>query len=276
MIFHDKYINRRNKLKSFLCVGLDPEEEKLPSTLRNSSDPLMDFCKEIIDATNEEAVCYKPNIAFFERKGSKGFAEFEKVIRYIKINYPKIPVIADVKRGDLANTAKEYAKYYFDELGVDSVTLSPYMGKDTIEPFLTHSRGHAFLLCLTSNPSSSDFQKLKINADSMFLYEKVADFSNTLNQNYENQVGIVVGGTHPQEIGNLRNRCPGLIFLIPGYGAQGGTLGDIVSQSGKNSLINSSSSIIFSSREKDFANSAKDKAKEINVEMKKWYGQLES
>ncbi|NUM41034.1 MAG: orotidine-5'-phosphate decarboxylase, partial [Leptospiraceae bacterium] len=202
--------------------------------------------------------------------GSRGFSEFEKLIRYIKITYPQTPIIADVKRGDLANTAKEYSKYYFDELGVDSVTLSPYMGKDSIEPFLKMSKGHVFLLCLTSNPSSSDFQKLK-TSDDIFFYKEVAKFSDLLNQEFHNQVGIVVGGTHPKEIGDLRKTHKELNFLIPGYGAQGGSLEDIVKNSGPNSIINSSRSIIFSSSGKNFSDSAKLKAIEINNEMKKLY-----
>lgn len=272
MNFYTKFIARRDKLTSNLCIGLDPEEEKLPKSIQNSPEPLFEFCKHIIDATEEFAVCYKPNIAFFERKGSKGFAEFEKVIRHLKINYSKIPIIADVKRGDLGNTAKEYAKYYFDDLGVDSITLSPYMGKDTIEPFLNHSKGHVFLLCLTSNPSSEDFQKQILNHD-LFLYEKVALFSEKLNEEFKNQVGIVVGGTHPKELEALRKRCQNLIFLVPGFGAQGGTLDDILSKTGKNSVINSSRAIIFASKENDFAKAAKEKASEINSEMVKFFTQ---
>ncbi len=270
MKFFDKFIQRKNKLHSFLCIGLDPDESKLPNVMQNSSEPLFEFCKEIIDATCDEAVCFKPNIAFFERRGSKGFLEFEKVIRHLKINHSKIPIIADVKRGDLANTSKEYAKYYFDDLGVDSITLSPYMGKDTVEPFLNHSRGYVFLLCLTSNPSSDDFQKKIIQGEKIFLYEKVALFSEKLNGEFKNQVGIVVGGTHPDELGALRECCPNLVFLIPGFGAQGGALDEILLKSGQNSIINSSRSIIFSSNGKDFAESAQKKAKEINLEMKKF------
>jgi orotidine-5'-phosphate decarboxylase len=254
-------------LKSKLCIGIDPEWEKLPEKIKEKPKALFMFSKNIIDATFEYAVAYKPNIAFFERFGSKGISEFEELVYYSKNQYPEIPIIADCKRGDLANTSKEYAKYFFGELKVDSITLSPYMGEDSIQPYLEYSDHFVFLLCLTSNPSSSDLQRIKLSSN-LNLYEYVANYSNELNKKYKDQIGIVVGATHPTELAELRKNFPELVFLIPGYGAQGGSLEDIMNVSGELSLINSSRSIIFASNQSDFSEQAKLKAKEISFEMR--------
>ncbi len=270
MKFYDKFTNRSNELKTLLCLGLDPEWEKLPASIKTSDKPLFTFCKEIIDATHDIVVSYKPNIAFFERFGFKGIEQFENIVEHITSNYPHVSIVADVKRGDLANTAKEYAKYYFGDLKVDTVTLSPYMGGDSIEPFLEYKDHAVFLLCLTSNPASKDLQKIKTSNEKNF-YEEVANFSKSLNEKYKDQVGIVVGATHPEELAQIRNAFPELAFLIPGYGAQGGNLSDIMKVCARNSLINSSRSIIFDSNGTDFATKARKKAEEINLEMKKLY-----
>ena len=267
MKFINKIKNRLSNLKSKLCIGIDPEWEKLPEKVKEQPSSLFMFSKNIVDTTSEYAIAYKPNIAFFERFGSKGIAEFEELIYYLKNKYPEIPIIADCKRGDLSNTSKEYAKYFFGDLKVDSITLSPYMGEDSIQPYLEFVNHFVFLLCLTSNPSSNDLQRIKIDSKQNF-YEYVAKFSNDLNKKYKDQIGIVVGATHPIELADLRKKFPELVFLIPGYGAQGGSLKDIMSVSGDLSLINSSRSIIFASNQSDFADQAKLKAKEITLEMR--------
>lgn len=270
MGFYIKFTKRAINLKSLLCVGLDPEWEKLPANIKTSDKPLFTFCKEIVDATYDQAVAYKPNIAFFERFGFKGIEQFENLVNHITSKYPEVSIVADVKRGDLANTAKEYAKYYFEDLKVDTVTLSPYMGSDSIEPFLEYKDHAVFLLCLTSNPASKDLQKIKTSSGKNF-YEEVANFSKSLNEKYKDQVGLVVGATHPEELSQIRNAFPELAFLIPGYGAQGGNLGDIMKVCAHNSLINSSRSIIFNSSGTDFAVKAREKVLEINLEMAKLF-----
>lgn len=266
MNFFDKFQNRKKELNSLLCIGLDPELEKLPESIQKSNFALSEFCISIIDATSEFAASFKPNIAFFERFGSKGFLEFEKVIFHLTSNYPHIPIVADCKRGDLANTSKEYAKYFFGELKVDSITLSPYMGEDSIEPYLEYKNHAVFLLGLTSNPSSNDLQKLKSSSEK-FFYEEVIDFSKKLNTKYKNQVGIVVGATHPVELKKIRDKDSEQVFLIPGFGAQGGSLETLLPICGKNSLINSSRSIIFASSKTDFQEAAHDEAKKIHQKM---------
>ncbi len=266
--FQRKFFARREKLNSLLCIGLDPEWEKLPHQCLNSQSPLFEFSKSIISATHEYAVAWKPNIAFFERYGSKGFSDFERIIDYCKTTDETIPIIADAKRGDLANTAKEYAKYYFENLKVDALTINAYMGKDTIIPYLDLG-GFAFILCLTSNPSSVELQKIKLADNLTFFYEEVSDFSAKLEESYPGQIGIVMGGTHPSELGKIRLRHPNLPFLIPGYGAQGGSLEDIYHACGKNSLINSSRGVTLLSRNDDYKSLASKKASEIQVEFNK-------
>ena len=266
MGFYKKFTTRATQLKSLLCIGLDPEWEKIPTSIKSSDKPLFAFCKEIVDATHDHAVAYKPNIAFFERFGFKGIEQFENLVNHITSKYPEVAIVADVKRGDLANTAKEYAKYYFGDLKVDTVTLSPYMGGDSIEPFLEYKDHAVFLLCLTSNPASKDLQKI-ITSKGKNFYEEVANFSKTLNGKYKDQVGLVVGATHPEELSQIRNAFPELAFLIPGYGAQGGNLGELMKVCARNSLINSSRSIIFNSTGSDFATKAREKVIEINQEM---------
>ncbi len=270
MNFYNKFTTRSTELQSLLCVGLDPEWEKLPSSVRNSEKPLFTFCKDIVDVTHDLVVSYKPNIAFFERFGFRGIEQFENLIQHITSNYPQISIIADVKRGDLANTAKEYAKYYLGDLKVDAVTLSPYMGADSIEPFLEYKNHGVFLLCLTSNPSSKDLQKIQTSNGKNY-YEEVANFAKSLNDKYKDQVGLVVGATHPEELAEVRNAFPKLAFLIPGYGAQGGNLGELMKVCARNSLINSSRSILFNSTGSDFAEKAREKVIEISSEMKELY-----
>ena len=265
MAFAEKFLKRLNRIETPLCVGLDPEWEKLPLFVKDQLSPLAYFCKEIVDATAESAVAFKPNIAFFERFGARGIAQFEDVIQHIKIKHPDIPIVADIKRGDLANTSKEYARYYFQTLGVDSITVSPYMGMDSLEPYLDMG-GFVFILCLTSNPGSSDFQRLPLEFSTPF-FEHIATFFEGESSRYPEQLGIVVGGTHPEDLERIRGLAPSLHILIPGFGAQGGKLEEILPVSGKLSLINSSRSILYASTGEDFATKAGDAARKIRNDM---------
>lgn len=271
--FVSKFKRRRDELGSVLCIGLDPEFEKLPEICQKSDRPLFEFCKAIVSSTSSYAVAWKPNLAFFERFGGKGLLEFEAYVRYAKEVSPDIPIIADAKRGDLANTAKEYAKYYFEFLGVDALTVSPYMGKDSLTPYLDLG-GTIFVLGLTSNPSSVDFQKQKLSQNNRYLYEEVAIQMEGLGRSYPGQVGLVVGGTHPEELSNLRKLLPELYFLIPGFGAQGGDLKSILSASGKNSVVNSSRGITLSSISSEFGSIAKEKAKLVHKAMNEEFSSL--
>lgn len=269
MFFQEKLSNRIKTLRSFLCIGLDPDFDKLPPFVREKKEPLFEFCKEIVRKTHSYAIAYKPNIAFFERFGSKGFIQLEKLLAYIRKVEPHILIVLDAKRGDLANTSKEYAKYYFRELKVDSVTINPYMGRDSIEPYLNEG-GHVFSLCLTSNPGAYDLQYLKLNSGRE-LFVKVAEYINLLNKEYENRFGLVVGANHKEEIARIREIAPKLCFLMPGLGAQGATLQDIFPYSGQLVLINSSREILFISQEEDFSEKSREKAKEISNFMRAYY-----
>lgn len=265
--FSEKFLKRRAQIGSPLCIGLDPEWEKLPVLAKDQKHPLSYFCNAIVDSTAEYACAYKPNIAFFERFGSHGILQFEEVIHHLKTKYPHIPIVADVKRGDLANTSKEYAKYYFQNLGIDSITVSPYMGMDSILPYIEYG-GHIFILCLTSNAGSSDFQRLSLEFSTPF-YEHLATFFEGESSNFPGQLGLVVGATHPFDLEKIRNLSPSLHLLIPGYGAQGGKIEEILPICGKLSLINSSRSIIFASTGTDFAVNAREVSHSIHLSMKR-------
>jgi len=264
--FIQKFKTRREQLKSLLCVGIDPEWEKLPHDCLAEKSPLLYFSQSIVRATHLYATAWKPNVAFFERFGAKGFQEFENYIHFCKEVNESIPIIADAKRGDLANTAKEYAKYYFETLRVDALTVNAYMGRDTILPYLELG-GFVFILCLTSNPSSIDFQKLVLKDSVTYLYEEVSDFCARLEIEYPDQIGMVMGGTHPEELRKMRARHPKMMFLIPGYGAQGGSLEEIYSACGQNALINSSRGVTLLSRGEDYTRLASEKAAEIQTQM---------
>ena len=202
MNFYNKYATRVDKTGSLLCIGLDPDINRLPDNIKNEPEPLYYFCKEIADAVHEYSSAFKPNIAFFEAHGYKGIQQYEKLCDYLKKEYPDIPVIADIKRGDIGNTAKEYASYYFGRLGVDSVTVSPYMGRDSISPFLSNDDSFVYGLCLTSNPGSNDMQKLLLSTNEP-LFMAAADMMNEFNKEKQ-QCGIVAGATNPLELGLLR------------------------------------------------------------------------
>ena len=254
------------KKKSFLCVGLDIDLEKVPAQFQNSPTALVDFSKAIIDATAPYAVAYKPNIAFFETYGVEGMAALKEVIDYLNQNHPEVFTIADAKRGDIGNTSTRYAKAYFETLGFDSITVAPYMGKDSVEPFLTFKDKHTILLALTSNPGSADFQR--ISSDGTALFEKVLATSKTWEGS--EQLMYVVGATQADALQKIRGIIPDAFLLVPGVGAQGGSLEE-VARYGLNDnvglLVNSSRGIIYASQGDDFAEAAATAAKNLQVQM---------
>lgn len=253
--------------KTFLCVGLDPDLDKLPKHLLTESDPVFAFNKAIIDATAPYSVAYKPNLAFYEVLGTKGWTSLEKTIDYLNTNYPNHFTIADAKRGDIGNTSRMYAKTFFELLNFDSVTVAPYMGKDSVEPFLEFEGKHTILLALTSNEGASDFQLNKKNR----LFEKVIETSRKW-KNAENLM-YVVGATQTNHLKKIRELIPERFLLIPGVGAQGGSLEEVC-RIGMNKniglLVNSSRGIIYQSGGSDFAEKAMEEARKIQVEMAKF------
>ena len=253
--------------RSFLCIGLDVDIDKIPSHLLESDDPIFEFNKQIIDATHDLAVAYKPNTAFYEAYGIKGWKSLEKTIAYINKNYPDIFTIADAKRGDIGNTSTRYAKAFFDDMEFDSVTVAPYMGSDSVEPFLAFADKFTILLALTSNKGGLDFQVIK-DGDGVTLYERVLQESKTW-KNSE-QLMYVVGATRPEYFKKIRNIVPNSFLLVPGVGAQGGSLQEVCKYGLNNEiglLINSSRGIIYASSDKDFAASAREKSMELQKEM---------
>lgn len=259
-------VEQIHKKQSFLCIGLDTDLEKIPPHLLSEEDPLFAFNKAIIDATHHLCVAYKPNTAFYEAYGIKGWQALEKTIKYLNENYPEIFTIADAKRGDIGNTSTRYAKAFFEELGFDSVTIAPYMGKDSVEPFLAFDNKHTILLALTSNEGAYDFQTNKI--DGIELYKKVLKTSLSY-KNAENLM-YVVGATKASFLEDIRTIIPDSFLLVPGVGAQGGSLKEVCHY-GMNKqiglLVNSSRGIIYASKSKNFANEAAKKAKELQQQM---------
>ena len=252
--------------KSFLCVGLDVDRNRIPKDLIAEPDAIFTFCKRIIEATAPFCVAYKPNIAFFEAYGLEGWKSLEKVMDFLNINHPEIFTIADAKRADIGNTSKRYAKAYFEQLAFDSVTIAPYMGKDSVEPFLEYEDKHAIMLALTSNVGASDFQLLKTGDKS--LYEEVIEKSR--NWKNANRLMSVVGATKAKALTNIRTLIPDSFLLIPGIGAQGGSLEE-VAVNGLNDvcglLVNSSRGIIYASSGADFDQAAGRVAKELQEQM---------
>jgi len=254
------------KKKSFLCIGLDVDLDKIPKHLLSEIDPIFAFNKAIIDATHHLCVAYKPNIAFYEAYGLKGWKALEKTINYLNENQPEIFTIADAKRGDIGNTSARYAKAFFEDLNFDSLTVAPYMGKDSIEPFLAFDGKHTILLALTSNPGAVDFQTGSL--EDKALYEQVIETSLTW-KNAENLM-YVVGATQAESLADIRRIIPGSFLLIPGVGAQGGSLQEVCKY-GMNAnvglLVNSSRGIIYASNKRDFAEAASKKAKDLQLQM---------
>ncbi len=259
-------IEQIQKKKSFLCVGLDTDINKIPQDLLALEDPVFEFNKQIITKTAEFAVAYKPNTAFYEVYGAKGWQSLERTIQYIKINYPGIFIIADAKRGDIGNTSANYAKAFFNTLKADALTVAPYMGKDSVEPFLGFEDKWVILLALTSNAGSKDFQYL--NTGERLLYQQVLQTATTWASS--EKMMFVVGATHPEELGEIRQLLPDYFFLVPGVGAQGGDL-QTVAKYGLNKdcglLVNSSRGIIYASNKFDFADRAAEEAQKLQRQM---------
>ena len=253
--------------KSFLCVGLDPDINKIPSHLLSSQDPLYEFSREIIDATAPYAVAYKPNSAFYEAQGWKGMLSFEKTIEYIRRNYPDIFIIADAKRGDIGNTSAMYARTFFQTMDCDAVTVAPYMGKDSVSPFLDFDGKWVILLALTSNAGAADFQFTE-STDGSLLYEKVIKSSKEW-ASHENMM-YVTGATKAEYFTRIRELAPRHFLLVPGVGAQGGSLEDVCRYGLTEDcglLINSSRGIIYASKGEDFAEAAAEAANKLQQEM---------
>ena len=259
-------IQQIQQKKSFLCVGLDTDINKIPQHLLENEDPVFEFNKQIIDKTAEFAVAYKPNTAFYEVYGAKGWQSLEKTVQYIKANYPEIFIIADAKRGDIGNTSANYAKAFFNTLKADALTVAPYMGKDSVEPFLGFEDKWVILLALTSNKGSQDFQYL--NVGERMLHQQVLQTATTWASS--EKMMFVVGATHPEELGEIRKMLPDYFFLVPGVGAQGGDL-QTVAKYGLNKecglLVNSSRGIIYASNGIDFAERAAEEAQKLQKQM---------
>lgn len=263
-------VKQINLKKSFLCIGLDVDLTKIPQHLLEYDDPLFEFNKAIIDATHDLCVSYKPNTAFYEAHGIKGWQSLHKTIDYLNEKYPTIYTIADAKRGDIGNTSTMYAKAFFDDLNFDSVTVAPYMGKDSVEPFLAFENKHAILLALTSNEGAFDFQT-KDNpeiSEGKELYKAVIETSKSW-KNSE-RLMYVVGATKAEYFSEIRKLVPDSFLLVPGVGAQGGSLAEVCKyglSSNIGLLINSSRAIIYASNGKDFAEKAREEALKMQQEM---------
>jgi len=252
--------------KSFLCIGLDVDLTKIPPHLLATEDPIFEFNKAIIDATHHLCVSYKPNTAFYEAYGLKGWKSLGKTIQYLNTNYPEIFTIADAKRGDIGNTSTMYAKAFLEDLAFDSVTVAPYMGKDSVEPFLAFKNKHTIMLALTSNKGAFDFQTLETNGQE--LYKQILETSKIW-ENSENLM-YVVGATKAEYFKEIRKIVPNSFLLVPGVGAQGGNLQDVCRYGMSNNiglLINSSRGIVYASNDESFAQAAAVKAKELQAQM---------
>ena len=271
----DQLISQIKKKKSFLCIGLDVDLNKIPPYLLKEEDPIFAFNKAIIDATHHLCVAYKPNTAFYEAYGLKGWKALEKTIHYLNEKHPEIFTIADAKRGDIGNTSTMYAKAFFEDLAFDSVTVAPYMGKDSVEPFLAFENKHTILLALTSNQGAFDFQTKMV--DGQELYKQVLKTSKAWK--HSENLMYVVGATKAEYLADIRQIIPDSFLLVPGVGAQGGNLQDVCKY-GMNDqvglLINSSRGIIYASKEDNFAMAAAIKAKELQqdmeIELKRYAG----
>lgn len=255
-----------HKKKSFLCIGLDVDLNKIPKHLLELEDPIFQFNKEIIDATHHLCVAYKPNTAFYEAYGIKGWQALEKTINYLNKKHPEIFTIADAKRGDIGNTSTMYAKAFFEDLAFDSITVAPYMGKDSIEPFLAFKNKHTIMLALTSNAGAFDFQTKTVEGKELYKHvlETSKNWKNTDNLMY------VVGATKAEYFVEIRKIIPNNFLLVPGVGAQGGSLQDVCKYGMSDNvglLINSSRGIIYASQDEDFAQSAAGKALELQKQM---------
>ena len=262
----ENLINQIKQKKSFLCVGLDVDLDKIPKHLHKHEDPIFEFSKGIIDSTSPFAIAYKPNLAFFESYGLKGWNSLEKIINYINSNYPEIFTIADAKRGDIGNTSSKYARTFFETLNFDSITVNPYMGRDSIEPFLEYENKYTILLSLTSNSGSSDFQFQLDNGKPLYLsvIKKSLSWKNKENLMY------VIGATKAESLKEVREIIPNSFLLVPGIGTQGGSLSDVC-RFGLNDncglIVNSSRQIIYSDNTIDYAKKSAEISSLIQREM---------
>lgn len=260
-------INEIFTKKTFLCIGLDPDLDKFPKHLLETSNPIFEFNKAIIDATAPYCVSYKPNTAFYEQYGIKGWQAFEDTIAYLKLNYPNHFIIADAKRGDIGNTSHAYAKAFFNNLDCDAITVAPYMGIDSVSPFLEYKNKWAILLALTSNEGSANFQNLKIE-NAGFLFEEV--LKESIKWGTEENLMFVVGATKAKMFENIRKIIPNHFLLVPGIGAQGGSLSEVVKYGFNNDcglLVNSSRGIIYADNSIHYAQASAAEAQKIASEM---------
>lgn len=260
-------INQIKQKKSFLCVGLDTDIKKLPEALRNEDDPIFSFNRAIIDATADYCIAYKPNLAFYESLGIPGMAVFARTVAYLKKYYPSHFIIADAKRGDIGNTSEMYARTFFEEYKVDALTVAPYMGEDSVTPFLKYEGKWVIVLALTSNKGSHDFQ-LTEDKNGERLFEKVLETAQTWGNN--DNMMFVVGATQGKLFEDIRKKAPESFLLVPGVGAQGGSLEEVC-QYGMTAdcglIVNSSRGIIYASNGDDFAEAAAEKAKALQQQM---------
>ncbi len=256
------------KKQSFLCIGLDSDIQKIPKHLLKYKDPVFEFNKQIIDATHDLCIAYKPNIAFYESRGTAGWKSLESTVKYLKDHYPELFLIADAKRGDIGNTSKEYAKAFFNQMNFDAITVAPYMGKDSVEPFLSFRDKWVIVLALTSNEGANDFQFSWIGEENLYLYEKV--LNETIKWGNNENTMFVVGATKAEHLNRVRKLVPNHFLLVPGIGAQGGSLQEVVINGiNKNCglIVNSSRGIIFAGNDQNFAGLAREKAQLLQQEM---------
>ena len=260
MLFTDKLSDRTRAVDSMLCVGLDPDFARIPEHLKGEEDPVWAFCRAIVDATAPFVCAFKPQIAYFAAMGAE--KTLERVIAYIHEKHPDIPVILDAKRGDIGSTARQYAKEAFVRYKADAVTVSPYMGYDTITPYLEYQDKGVIILCRTSNPGGADIEELV--CDGEMIYERIARLASGP-WNTTRQLGLVVGATQPAEIARVRKIAPSLPLLVPGIGAQGGDVNAAVAAgldaAGAGMIINSSRAIIFAGKDENFSQAAADAAR---------------
>lgn len=263
----EQLINQIFTKKTFLCVGLDTDLDKIPQHLKLDDDPIFAFNKAIIDATAPYCVAYKPNLAFYECYGLKGISAFEKTIEYLKENYPNHFIIADAKRGDIGNTSKMYAQTFFKTYDIDAITVAPYMGEDSVKPFMEYDGKWVILLALTSNKGSHDFQ-LTADAEGKKLFERVITTAKEWGS--IDNLMFVVGATQGKMFTDIRKLAPEHFLLVPGVGAQGGSLQDVCHYGITHDcglLVNSSRGIIYASKDLDFAEQAAESAKLLQEEM---------
>ncbi len=266
MRFTDKLAARWVEADTLLCVGLDPDPARFPAPLRDRDDAIFAFCRAIVDATAEFACAFKPQIAYFASHRAED--QLERLLAHIRSAHPQVPVILDAKRGDIGSTAQHYAREAFERYGADAVTLSPYMGLDSIEPFLEYADRGVFLLCRTSNPGGDDLQMLDVGGT--HLYEHVAQLAAT-RWNTNGQLGLVVGATYPNELARVRALAGGLPLLVPGVGAQGGDVQAAVAAGqtarGDGLVLNSSRAILYAGHGEDFAAAARAAARRTRDEI---------